>query len=207
MTFKFLIFTVGVLLGILLCSFMRKESRGESKQQRLFHYAASCVYMGGAFLCASRYMLSAHYTEAVVVLAGLLFLAIYAIQDMLEMAVYAVLLYLGVFTVVFLKSLGYVIRFEFSALFILLISSLTVFVVLKVSAKLWPNIVGCGDYDILFVIYVLCGNTGFLQTLFLSSVTGLVIYIPKLLQGKLNKTDKIPLAPILCLGTLIYFGF
>lgn len=204
---KIIFFMLGAALGILLCWLLNAEEINPTKRQRRFHFAASGIYMGSAFLCASCYMPSGCYIdiEVIPVFAGLIFLALYAIQDMQEMAVYAAFLHLGILEVALLKIFEYLVAYDFSALCMFILSSLAVYVILKMLVKQQPNIMGEGDYDILFIIYMLCGYSGIVQAVFLSSVVGLVIYAPLLLLKRLKKHRKIPLAPILYLGTLAYF--
>lgn len=202
---KIIFFMLGAALGILLCWLLNAEDINPTKRQRRFHFAASGIYMGSALLCASCYTPSGCYIEIITVFAGLIFLALYAIQDMQEMAVYAAFLHLGILEVALLRIFGYLIGYEFSALCIFILSSIAVYVILKMLVKQRPNIMGEGDYDILFIVYMLCGYSGIVQAVFLSSVIGLVIYAPQLLLKKLKKHRKIPLAPILYLGTLAYF--
>lgn len=132
-------------------------------------------------------------------------MALYAIQDMLEMAVFTAFLHLGMLEIFLLRIFGYLSQYEFSELCIFILSSIAVYVILKTVVKQRSNIMGEGDYDILFIIYMLCGYSGIMQALFLSSVIGLIIYTPQLLVKKLKKQSKIPIAPILYLGTLAYF--
>lgn len=202
---KIIFFMLGAALGILLCWLLNTEEINPTKRQRRFHFAASGIYMGSAFLCASCYMSSECYIEVITVFAGLIFLALYAIQDMQEMAVYAAFLHLGILEVALLKIFEYLVAYDFSALCMFILSSLAVYVILKMLVKQQPNIMGEGDYDILFIIYMLCGYSGIVQALFLSSVIGIVVYMPQLLTKRLDKQQKIPLAPILYLGTLAYF--
>lgn len=202
---KIIFFLLGAALGILLCWLLNTEEINPTKRQRRFHFAASGIYMGSAFLCASCYMSSECYIEVITVFAGLIFLALYAIQDMQEMAVYAAFLHLGILEIFLLRIFGYLVQYEHSELCIFILSTLAVHAILKLLVKQQPNIMGSGDYDILFIIYMLCGYSGIVQALFLSSVIGLVIYAPLLLLKRLKKHRKIPLAPILYLGTLAYF--
>ncbi|MBE5040747.1 A24 family peptidase [Ructibacterium gallinarum] len=202
---KVIFFMLGAALGILLCWLLHAEEINLNKRQRRFHFAASGIYMGSAFLCACCYMPSEGYIEVIPVFAGLIFLALYAIQDMQEMAVYAAFLHLGILEVALLRIFGYLVVYDFSALCMFILSSIAVYVIMKILAKKRPNMIGDGDYDILFIVYMLCGYSGIVQAVFLSSVIGLIIYAPQLLLKRLDKHRKIPLAPILYLGTLAYF--
>lgn len=202
---KIIFFLLGAALGILLCWLLNTEDINPTKRQRRFHFAASGIYMGSAFVCASRYIPSRCYIEAIIVFAGLMFLALYAIQDMQEMAVYAVFLHLGMLEVFLLRIFGYLIRHEHSELCVFILSSIAVYVILKMLVKQRSDLMGEGDYDILFIVYMLCGYSGIVQALFLSSVIGLIVYMPQLLTKRVDKQQKIPLAPILYLGTLVYF--
>lgn len=202
-------FIVGSFFGILLCNLIWEDVQirnSLSEKKKALYSLVSSLYMGCAFLCASHFAQTYPGLESLVLLAGLIFLAAYAIQDMIELAVYEFLLNVGVIGIVLLKSIIYIFDCEFTQLFSFLILSAAVYVGLKAVARVFPKAVGCGDYDILFLIYALCGNQGMVQVLFASSFIGLLIYVPTLLLKHVKKNEKIPLAPILYLGTLAYFG-
>lgn len=202
-------FIVGSFFGILLCSLIWEDAQirnSLSERKIALYYLVSSLYMGCAFLCASHCARISSGLESLVLLAGLIFLAAYAIQDMIELAVYEFLLNIGAVGIVLLKSIVYIFDCEFTQLFSFLILSAAVYVGLKAVARVFPKAIGCGDYDILFLIYALCGDQGMVQVLFASSFIGILIYVPKLLLKRVKKSEKIPLAPILYLGTLAYFG-
>ena len=199
---------VGGIIGILLYKLIREDIGEEyslSKKKEYFLYTISGLFMGCAFLCASLYLKTECCIEAIVVLGGLIFLASFAIQDMLQLAVYAFLLNVGVAGMFVLRSLVFIFEGEFFYLFSFLIISGILYVGMKIVARYVPELIGCGDYDILFLIILLCGMNGFIQVIFISSLIGLIIYVPKLAFKRMKKEDKIPLAPILYLGTLAYF--
>ncbi len=202
---RIIFFVVGAALGTLLCRLVREENANPTKRQHQFHLAASGIYMGSAFVCASRYIPSGCYIETVIVFAGLMFLTLYAIQDMQEMAVYAAFLHIGILEILLLRIFGYLVQHERSELCIFILSTIAVYAILKLLVKLRPNIMGEGDYDILFIVYMLCGYSGITQALFLSSVIGLIVYAPQMVTKRSDRQKKIPLAPILYLGTLAYF--
>lgn len=202
-------FIVGLVFGILLCNLIWEDVQirnSLSEKKIALYYLVSGMYMGSAFLCASQCAQTDPGVESLVILAGLIFLTAYAIQDMIELAVYEFLLNIGAIGIVFLKSTVYLFDCGFAELFSFLIISAAVYVGLKAVARAFPNAIGCGDYDILFVIYALCGNQGMIQVLFASSLIGILIYVPRLLLRRVKKNKKIPLAPILYLGTLAYFA-
>lgn len=205
--FKVSCLVVGFIFGILLCNLMWEDAKincSLSKSKIVSYYVISGLFMGCAFICASHYVDTFPSCENLVILGGLVFLAAYAIQDMLQMAVYAFLLNVGSIGIVMLRMMVYACEGKFIEMFSFLILSGAVYVGLKIIARIFPKAIGCGDYDILFVIYALCGNQGMVQVLFASSCIGLSIYIPKLLLKRVKKSEKIPLAPILYLGTLAY---
>ena len=125
---------------------------------------------------------------------------------MIENAVYVFLLNLCVVGIVLLKSAVYIFECGVTEWFSLFILSAIVYLFLKVISRQFHSKIGEGDYDILFMIYIVCGNYGTVQVLFISSVAGLMIYGIKLLLKQARLTDKIPLAPILYIGMLVYFG-
>ena len=169
---------VGFIFGILLCNLMWEDAEmkySPSKNKMVSYYVISGLFMGCAFICASHYVDIFLYIES-----------------------------LGSIGIVMLRIMVYVCEGEFVEMFSFLVLSGAVYVGLKIIARIFPNSIGCGDYDILFVIYALCGNQGMVQVLFASSCIGLLIYVPMLLLKRVKKSEKIPLAPILYLGTLAY---
>lgn len=195
----------GIFLGLLLCNLLWNSSE-EQHIKKEFCYLVSGIFMGCAFLCAARYVGNDLSLNSLVILMGLVFLAVYAIQDMIENAVYVFLLNLGVVGIVLLKSAVYIFECGVTEWFSFFILSAIVYLSLKVISRQFHSKIGEGDYDILFMIYIVCGNYGTVQVLFISSVAGLVIYGVKLLLKQARLTDKIPLAPMLYIGMLVYFG-
>lgn len=195
----------GIFLGLLLCNLLWNSSEEQHIKKELC-YLISGIFMGCAFLCTAQYVGNDLSLNSLVILMGLVFLAMYAIQDMIENAVYAFLLNLGVVGIVLLKSAVYIFECGVTEWFSFFILSAIVYLSLKVISRQFHSKIGEGDYDILFVIYIVCGNYGTVQVLFISSVAGLVIYGIKLLLKQARLTDKIPLAPILYIGMLVYFG-
>ena len=198
---------VGFVFGITLCNLIWEDSETEpcvSNKKINLYYLISGIFMGCAFLCASHNFEAGYCMDSMVMLGGLVFLAAYAIQDMLQLAVYAFLLNVGVIGMLLLRCTVFIFDGEFTKMFSFLILSGAVYVGLKIIARIFPKAIGCGDYDILFVIYALCGNQGMVQVLFASSCIGLLIYVPMLLLKRVKKSEKIPLTPILYLGTLAY---
>ena len=195
----------GILLGILLCNLLWNNSEEQHIKKELC-YLLSGIFMGCAFLCAAQYVGNDLSLNNLVILTGLIFLAVYAIQDMIENAVYAFLLNVGVIGIVLLKSTVYIFECGVTEWFSFFVLSAVVYLSLKVISRQFHSKIGEGDYDILFMIYIVCGNYGTVQVLFISSVAGLMFYGVKLLLKKARLTDKIPLAPILYIGTLAYLG-
>lgn len=202
-------FVIGTFFGMFLYNFLREDAENRvnlSRRQKVIQCLLSGIFMGCAFLCASRNAQAYICVDSIIILAGLVFLAIFAIQDMIELAVYAFLLKTGEIGVMLLKSMAYIFSCSFAELFSFLFFSAVVYGILKAAERWLPYAVGGGDYEILFIIYILCGGFGTIQVLFAASLIGLVVYVPQLLLKRVSKTDRIPLAPILYLGTLVYFG-
>ncbi len=199
---------IGFVFGIILCNLIREDSESKysvSSRKINLYYIISGIFMGCAFLCASHNFETGHCMDSMVMLGGLIFLAAFAIQDLLQLAVYAFLLNVGVIGMLLLRCTLFIFDGEFTKMFSFLILSGTVYVGLKIIAWVFPKFMGAGDYDILFLIFVLCGAEGTIQVLFASSLAGLLICIPFLLSKHVKKGEKIPLAPFLYLGTLAYF--
>lgn len=206
--FGIMSFCVGVIYGVMLCSLIWTDAenrKNSSKKRKWLCYTISGIFMGCAFLSTALYLENCHNIETLVVFMGLVFLATYAIQDMIELAVYEFLLNLGVCGMVFMKTMIYVFDLDFSGLLSFFAMSAAMYVALKVISKGFPKLMGEGDYDILFIVFLLCGENGLVQVMFISSLIGAVSIAGMLLFGKANMKDKVPLAPILYLGTLMYF--
>lgn len=198
---------IGFIFGILLCNLICEDPESEqsvSNKKINLYYIISGVFMGCAFLCASHNFDANNCMDGMVMLGGLVFLAAYAIQDLIQLAVYAFLLNVGVIGMLLLRCTVFIFDGEFTKIFFFLILSETVYVGLKIIAKVFPKLMGAGDYDILFLVFVLCGTEGIFQVLFASSLSGLLICILLLLSKRIDKGKKIPLAPFLYLGTLAY---
>ena len=199
---------IGFVFGIILCNLIWEDVETKhslSKRGQLLYYMVSGLFMGCAFLCASHLLEADYCMDSMVILGGLVFLAVFAIQDMLQKAVYAFLLNIGSLGMIVLRCTVYIFDCEYINMFSFLFLSGAVYVGLKTVAKVFPRLMGNGDYDILFVIFLLCGSEGFVQVLFASSIAGLVICVPLLLAKHLKKEEKVPLAPFFYLGTLAYF--
>lgn len=194
-----------MVFGVTICSLLWSDaaSRKCVVRRRSICNLISAGFMGCAFLCIARYPEFGNEAEHLLVFTGLVFLALYAIQDMIEMAVYTFLLNLGVFGLALIKSMICLVVLGFREFAEFIALSAAVYASLKIISKAFPNCMGSGDYDILFVIYILCGE-GTIQAVFISSVIGLIVFGGVILFKGRNLTDKIPLAPILYLGTALY---
>ena len=121
----------GIFLGLLLCNLLWNSSE-EQHIKKEFCYLVSGIFMGCAFLCAARYVGNDLSLNSLVILMGLVFLAVYAIQDMIENAVYVFLLNLGVVGIVLLKSAVYIFECGVTEWFSFFILSAIVYLSLKV---------------------------------------------------------------------------
>ena len=198
---------IGFVFGVVLCNLIWEDTESEhsiSGKKINLYYLISGIFMGCAFLCASHNFEAGHCIDSMFMLGGLIFLAAFAIQDILQLAVYAFLLNVGVIGMLLLRCTVFTFDGEFTKMFSFLIISGTVYVGLKIIAKVFPKFMGAGDYDILFLVFLLCGIEGTYQVLFASSLAGLLICIPLLLSKRIQKGEKIPLAPFFYLGTLAY---
>lgn len=203
--FKLMSLLTGMIFGVMICSLLwaDAENRNSTLPKKAICYLMSAGFMGCAFLCIARYPETGIETEYLLNFTGLVFLAIYAIQDMIEMAVYTFLLNLGVFGLALVKGIICFAESGFTEFVSFLALSAAVYASLKILSKAFPKCMGSGDYDILFVIYILCGE-GTIQAVFISSVIGLCVFVGSLLFKEKKATDRIPLAPILYLGTALY---
>lgn len=65
--------------------------------------------------------------------------------------------------------------------------------------------IGLGDAKLSALIAMLLGITGWLVSLFIASVAGIVYALVGILRGRRKRTDRIPFAPFLGLGALAGF--
>ena len=204
-----LMMLVGVLVGVLFCQLVMAnaaEKREISQREKRLQYAASGVFMGCAFFCASHRLCQGDIYGGLFVLFGLMLLAMYAIQDRIEFAVYSFLLCGGNIGLVLLKALAFVFEKEWMQLLVFIPVTVGIYLILKYVGNKIERWMGVGDSEILFAIYLLCGPEGILQAIFLSAFIGLLMYMPLVVTKKMKLCEQIPLAPVLYLGALLYFA-
>ncbi len=202
-----LLLTAGFVSGVFMCDLMDNgaEKGGKCDCSEFLKRLISGLYLGCAYLCIPRYFSFNFGAEVLAIFFAMFFLATFAIQDMLEHAVYSWILTLGIVGVLVIRMFTISFDYGFYEACWFLLTSGAMFVALRAIKKAFPNFMGEGDYDILYVIFLLAGTEGFVQILFASSVVGLIIYLPALISKRLDIKGYIPYAPILYLGSVIYY--
>ncbi len=205
--FALLVFAVGVLSGIFTCDLMYEKAEAGNKcgYSKFQNGLISGLYMGCAYLCVPRYFSFCIDTEVLVIFCAMFILSIAAIQDMLEHEVYSVVLNCGIIGVIGVRTFLILIDDGLYELITFFIIAGAVYLYLFIVRKTFPKFMGEGDYDVIYIIYLLAGDDGFGYILFASCVLGLVIYLPAILSKKISLKDDIPYVPVLYMGTLVYY--
>ena len=64
------------------------------------------------------------------------------------------------------------------------------------------NKIGEGDFDILIIMYILCGLYNTVLSVVIACVLGIAIYLPQIITKKRDKNEPLPLVPFLLAGTI-----
>lgn len=160
--------------------------------------------MGAAFLAAPYLISKFGYTEGPIYAYGIIFLSIFAIEDIKWQAIHSWLLNLGVISSAMVRA--YLIYSENgvrdAVLFLIIISGLKL--VFSVLGKYITKL-GAGDLDIFLVIYSICGLYRGLISITLAAVLGCLIYLPQIFTGRMDRKKTVPFAPLLFAGTVICY--
>jgi len=69
-------------------------------------------------------------------------------------------------------------------------------------SKALRNKIGEGDFDILIIMYILCGLYNTVLSVVIACVLGIAIYLPQIITKKRDKNEPLPLVPFLLAGTI-----
>ncbi len=191
------------LIPIFSYIFLKGKCRKCRTNIRPTHFASE-VLMGLTFVAVMASLMFFNNIQKYIIAFGLLCMGIAAIEDLIEHKVLNVILNLGVIAAWILKSYE---NYIFSGWVEVAYYTLE-FAILKTMlwglSKALKNKIGEGDFDILLLMYLMCGAYGSLMSVFFGSFIGCIIYMPLILLKKHDRKDEIPFVPLLLAGTIIY---
>ncbi len=166
------------------------------------------LLMGGTFVCVSLCYNNYEMFSAAIVITGLIFMSVCAIEDMVEKKIYTFLLYGGILVTDIIKIIMVSMEKGDFAAFDYMVSVAAVKISLWMISKLSNAEIGAGDFDIIILMYIICGGMGCMYSVFYASFIGCIIYLPLILLKKFDRRTPIPFVPLLLIGTVcnIMFG-
>ncbi|NLB80533.1 MAG: prepilin peptidase [Clostridiaceae bacterium] len=165
-------------------------------------HLASELYMGCGFAVVSIYFQHS-MMAAMIQIAAIIFLGIYAISDTKEYAVSTLYLYGGLMTVSLLRMIDILSMADAQKAAIFVITHGIVYAVFRLVAKKVQNHIGEGDFDIFMLILLAVGAFKTLICITIASVIGTALYLPLVINKKHERAKPIPLAPLLYVGFVI----
>jgi prepilin signal peptidase PulO-like enzyme (type II secretory pathway) len=165
-------------------------------------HLASEIYMGCGFAAVYSYF-QYGMMAAMIQIAAIIFLGIYAISDAKEYAVSTLYLYGGLITVALLRMAKILMMGDIQGAVIFALTHTLVYVVFLLIAKKAQNHIGEGDFDIFMLILLAVGAFKTLICITIASVIGTILYLPLVIRKKHERTKPIPLAPLLYVGFVI----
>ncbi len=167
----------------------------------LSHFMSELL-MGGAFLCSSFMTSINGIWYGITCFLTLFFMALAAIEDYKEQAVYSWILNASIIVAYILKTMGYIIFMNYQSAAVLLVSVLLLKGTAIVLAKVLKERLGAGDFDILITMYILCGIYGAVLSVTIACILGCLIYLPQIMMKKRDKYESLPFIPLLFAGTI-----
>lgn len=186
------------LISVLL---LRGKCRSCGKKISIIH-PISEIYMGCAFLCAMYVYEKDGLMSAFLAGIGLFFLCIAAIEDMKEQMVHSGVLYCGIFTLLALNIVIFVMRGNWPDLLITAIALVVTKTAAFICNRKIPDLIGDGDFDLFALMILMLGAYNSIFALTISCIAGLIIYLPVIFFGKHNLKMTIPFAPLLYIGSM-----
>lgn len=189
------------LIPILSFCLLKGKCRMCHSKIGIFHLASE-LYMGCGFAVVCNYFQHG-MMAAIIQIAAIIFLGIYAISDTKEYAVSTLYLYGGLMTVTLLRMIDILSTGDAQKAVIFVITHGMVYAVFQLIAKKAQNHIGEGDFDIFMLILLAVGAFNTLLCITIASVIGTCLYLPLVISKKREKTKPIPLAPLLYVGFVI----
>jgi prepilin signal peptidase PulO-like enzyme (type II secretory pathway) len=160
------------------------------------------LYMGCGFAAVSIYF-QYGMMAAMIQIAAIIFLGIYAISDIKEYAVSTLYLYGGLIAVALLRITEILMTGDIQKAVLFIITHALVYAGFVLIAKKAQNHIGEGDFDIFMLILVAVEFFKTLLCVTIASVVGTCLYLPLVISKKHERTKPIPLAPLLYVGFVI----
>lgn len=189
------------LIPILSFCILKGKCRKCHSKIDTFHLASE-IYMGCGFAVVYGYF-QYGVMAAMIQIAAIIFLGIYAISDAKEYAVSTLYLYGGLITVALLRIAEMLMAGDVQRAAGFAITHTLVYVVFVAVAKKAQNHIGEGDFDIFMLILLAVGSFKTLLCITIASVIGTILYLPLVIRKKHEKEKPIPLAPLLYVGYVI----
>ena len=165
-------------------------------------HLASDIYIGCGFAVVYGYF-QLGVMEAMIHIAAIIYLGIYAISDLKEYAVSTLYLYSGLITVALLRIAKILMTGDIQKAVLFIIAYALVYAGFVLIAKKVQNHIGEGDFDIFMLILLAVGFFNALLCTTIASVVGTILYLPLVISKKHERTKQIPLAPLLYIGYVI----
>lgn len=167
-------------------------------------HVMSELFMGGAFLCSSFVISYYGIWYGIICFVSVFFIALAAIEDFKEQMVYNWILLAGI-TSTYISKLFVCIKFGYyNEILITTVSVIMIRGFFYFLSKIFRNKIGEGDFDILIIIYILCGVYGTVLSVIIACVFGVIVYLPQIIMKKRDKNEPLPLVPFLLAGTICY---
>lgn len=161
------------------------------------------ILSGLTFVCISYCTTRLEVWKLVLCAVGLIFLCLASIEDIKEKMVYEKLLYAGIALTLAAKLTPLAIYGNWK----LIVNEVIAVGLFKLIAfficKLFPNKIGEGDFDLFIIILLMFGIIGMMRCITFGSLVGCLIYIPLILLKRYDKTEPLPFAPLLLIGTIL----
>lgn len=160
------------------------------------------LFMGGAFLCSSLVIYSYGIWYGTLCFVSLFFIAVAAIEDFKEQMVYSCILSAGIVSA-YLAKLCVCIKFaQVNEAVIITVSVIMIKGLVIILSRVLRNKIGEGDFDILIIMYILCGVYNTVLSVVIACVLGIEVYLPHIIMKKRDKNEPLPLVPFLLAGTI-----
>lgn len=191
------------LIPILSYTFLLGKCRKCKKKIDSAHFVSELI-MGTAFLVSSLSFAKNGVYYGIMVSAALFSLAVAAIEDYKEQAVYSFILNGGIIMTLIAKLIMIQAGIGNGTVFLTVSSVLILKLMGRVAAIAFKNKIGAGDFDVFIILYILGEWQGLLMSLTFGCILGCMIYIPQILLKKRDRKEPLPLIPLLFAGTVCF---
>lgn len=166
-------------------------------------HIVSEIMMGASFLCSFFCWRKLGCEYGILAFFGLCFMTAAAIEDYVEKKIYTVILYGGILCSSAARAFVFYINGEYVSVLIFAAAVLFLKITFGLISKLTEDKIGNGDFDLLIIIYSLCGAWGSVCSVTYASVIGCAVYLPMLAAKRIGVGAQLAFAPLLLLGTIV----